>query len=422
MPMLNAADYLPRVLEGLQRSTFQDFELLLVDDGSTDGSRELAEAQGITLLRSAGRQGAGPARNIGVRQARAPILVFVDADVVLHPTSLAQIAERFAADPTLAALMGAYDEAPAAPSLVSRFRNLLHAYFHRQAATEADTFWTGLGAVRREAFDQVGGFSTTEILEDVEFGLRLRAAGLRIGLDAGIQGTHLKDWSLESMVRTDLFRRGIPWIELALRRDGLRDDLNTSLAQRGSVAATAVFLLAVAGGVLAHGLGFLAPALGVAAALFMPMLSPGGGKRPGAKALAGLAGLAGLATAALWIAGDSRAAVALAAAGAWLAVVPQSFEPRSGLPAWATALVLAVALVLSLASLPVSPATIVAAGAWGVQLGLNLGLLAMLHRRLGPVGLLAGAPLLMIYHLCCGVSVIVGTARHLARRPASMPA
>lgn len=422
MPMLNAARYLPGVLDGLARSSFQDFELLLVDDGSTDGSRELAEAQGITTLRSGGRQGAGPARNVGVQQARAPILVFVDADVVLHPTALAQLARRFAADPTLDALMGAYDEAPSAPGLVSRFRNLLHAHFHRRAATEASTFWTGLGAVRRAAFDDVGGFSPAEILEDVEFGLRLKAAGYRIVLDAEIQGTHLKDWSLASMVRTDLFRRGIPWIELALQRHGLRDDLNTSFGQRASVAATAVFLLAAIAGLLIHGLGFAAPALGVAAALFLPMLSPGDGKRPGAKALAGLAALTGTAAVGLGIAGDLAAAAAIGLAGGWLAAVPQRFEARPGLSGWATAVILAVASALSLMDLPRSPVVALAAGAWAVQLGLNLGVLATMYRRLGPVGALGSAPLLMIYHLCCGLCVILGTARHLTRRPTPLPA
>ena len=422
MPMLNAASYLPSVLEGLKRSSFQDFELLLVDDGSTDGSRELAEALGAASLWSGGRKGAGEARNVGVGQARAPILVFVDADVVLHPTALAQIAERFAADPTLDALMGAYDEAPSAPGLVSRFRNLLHAHFHRQAAAEASTFWTGLGAVRRTAFDEVGGFTLGEILEDVEFGLRLKAAGHRIGLDAKIQGTHLKDWSLASMVRTDLFKRGIPWIELALQRDGLRDDLNTSLGQRVSVAATAVFLLAVSTGLVVHGLDFAAPALGVAAALFLPMLSPGDGKRPGLQALAGLAALAGAAALALWIAGDRPAALAIGAAGAWLAAVPQRFEPRPGLSAWTTATLLAAALVLSLTALPLSPVTAIAAGAWVVQLGLNSGILATMYRRLGPVGGLGSAPLLMIYHLCCGLCVILGTAKHLARHAEPRPA
>jgi hypothetical protein len=422
MPMLNAAAYLPSVLEGLKRSTFQDFEFLLVDDGSTDGSRELAETMGVATLWSGGRQGAGVARNVGVRDARATILVFVDADVVLHPTALAQIAQRFAADPTLAAVMGAYDEAPAAPGLVSRFRNLLHAYFHRQAATEASTFWTGLGAVRRVAFDDVGGFSPAEILEDVEFGVRLKAAGYRIGLDAAIQGTHLKDWSLVSMVKTDLFKRGIPWIEMALRRDGLGDDLNTSVGQRASVAATAVFLLAVAGGLICDGFGFGAPALGVAAALLLPILSPGDGKRSGLRALLGLTALAGAAAVALWIAGDRPAAVAIGLAGAWLAAVPQRFEPRPGLSGWGAAILLVLALTLSLAALPPSPLTAVAAGAWVVQLGLNRGTLAMMYRRLGPVGVLGSAPLLMIYHLCCGLCVIVGTAKHMAKRTAPAPA
>jgi hypothetical protein len=46
-----------------------------------------------------------------------------------------------------------------------------------------------------------------------------------------------------------------------------------------------------------------------------------------------------------------------------------------------------------------------------------------MYRRLGPVGLLGSAPLLMIYHLCCGLCVILGAARHFAKRgPTAQPA
>lgn len=414
--MLNASAYLPPVLDALKRSAFQDFELLIVDDGSTDGSREIAEAMGVTPLWSGGRRGAGPARNVGVGQAKAPILVFVDADVVLHQDALSRIAARFDADPTLSAVMGAYDEAPAAPSVVSRFRNLLHAYFHRRAATEAGTFWTGLGAVRREAFDHVGGFSPDEILEDVEFGVRLKAAGHRIVLDPSIQGAHLKDWNLISMVRTDLFRRGIPWIELALRRDGLRDDLNTSMAQRASVAATGVFLLAAAGALIVHGLVFVAPAAGVAAALFLPMWSAGHGGRPGWRARAGVAGTALAAAGLLALSNHWPAAAGIVLAAVVQALAPPRFEPRPSTSHWLGAATLTAALILSLAAFPLSPLTATALAAWAVQLGLNRGLLALMYRRLGPQGLLSSAPLLMIYHLCCGLCVIIGVAKHAVRR------
>lgn len=414
--MFNAADYLPRVLEGLKHSTFRDFELLVVDDGSTDGSRELAAALGVSTLWSGGRRGAGPARNVGVQEARAPILVFLDADVVMHEDALVRIAAAFEADPGLAAVMGSYDDTPSAPGLVSRFRNLIHAHFHHHAASEASTFWTGLGAVRRPVFETVGGFSPSEILEDVEFGVRLKAAGHRILLDPAIQGTHLKDWTLVSMVKTDLFKRGIPWIEMALQRDGLRDDLNTTLDQRVSVAAIGAFLLAVAGAVLSQGLTFAAPMAGLAVALCLPLFSPGAGTPLGPRAAVGALGAALVAALMLWACGQGPAAVAVAVAGAATASIPIRFEPRPRGAEWAVVAGIGAGLLLSLAALPISPLMALGAGAWVAQLWLNRRLLVLLCRRLGPLGLVGGVPLLLIYHLCCGLCVIIGTARHFAKR------
>ena len=73
------------------------------------------------------------------------------ASFVAGVTFSLALGERFAADPTLSALFGAYDDLPAAPGIVSNFRNLLHHHVHHRNAGPAETFWTGLGAVRRRA-------------------------------------------------------------------------------------------------------------------------------------------------------------------------------------------------------------------------------------------------------------------------------
>src|SRR5205807_8681242 len=63
------------------------------------------------------------------------------------------------------------------------------------------TFWAGLGAVRRDAFEAVGGFDAERYLvpsvEDIDLGARLATTGHRIELDPAVQGTHLKAWSLD---------------------------------------------------------------------------------------------------------------------------------------------------------------------------------------------------------------------------------
>lgn len=194
------------------------------------------------------REGGAPssARNAGAQDASGDVLVFVDADVVPHTDAFARIRRAFDDDAGLTALFGSYDDSPAAPGTVSVFRNLLHHHVHQSSAGLATTFWTGLGAVRRDAFVAVGGFNPEQRwLEDVDLGMRLSAGGARIVLDPTVQGTHLKHWSLGEMVRTDFARRGLPWVDLMLRHRGASTELNLAWRHRASAAASVLAAIGV---------------------------------------------------------------------------------------------------------------------------------------------------------------------------------
>jgi GT2 family glycosyltransferase len=196
--------------------------------------------------------GAGPAaaRNGGALAVDADVIVFVDSDVEVHADTLARIEQHFAVDPALAAVFGAYDDSPTAPGLTSRFRNLLHHHVHASSPGEAETFWAGLGAVRRETFEAVGGFDAESFplasIEDIELGMRLHERGARVLLDPAIRGTHLKEWTPLTMVQTDFWRRGVPWTRLLLRSGRGTAALNLGWRHRASAAATAAFALATA--------------------------------------------------------------------------------------------------------------------------------------------------------------------------------
>lgn len=184
---------------------------------------------------------ASGARNAGARRARGDLVAFVDADVEVHPDALGRLRAALS-DPSGAdAVFGSYDDAPGDPGVVSTFRNLLHHHVHHGSAGPAETFWTGLGAVRRDAFHRVGGFDEARYphpsIEDIELGDRLRAAGHRVELDPSILGTHLKVWTLRSMVWTDLARRGIPWVSLQVRRRRVSTSLNCGWRHRMSALA-----------------------------------------------------------------------------------------------------------------------------------------------------------------------------------------
>lgn len=246
IPVYNSEGTIGRCLAALRASSFRDFECLVVDDGSTDRTREIAAgAEGVRVIDSGGRLGPAKARNIGVRESGGEILVFLDADVAIHVHSLESMVRHFAEDPGLAAVMGSYDRAPGHPSFLSGYRNLLHAYYHTTGRRMASTFWAGCGAIRRTAFDAAGGFSESferPSIEDIELGYRLRRAGQRILLDPEIQAKHLKVWTLSSMIRTDLWDRAVPWTELILRERHMPDDLNVSRWQRVCVTLAYIAL------------------------------------------------------------------------------------------------------------------------------------------------------------------------------------
>lgn len=255
IPVRDGGHHLGRCLRGLRASTYQEFELLVVDDASIDGSADLAKSFGARVVRHDLPRGPAAARNAGVEAASAPWVFFLDADVVVHPETLGRALAHVEADPGLTALFGSYDDRPATTHWVGRFRNLLHHYVHQQGHFESDrrpahTFWTGCGLIRRRAFLDLGGFDPDlyhrPAIEDIELGYRLTRAGHRIALARDVQATHLKDWTLRQMVRTDLFQRGVPWMLLILRSGRDETDLNVSHGQRACVAATGLALLGLA--------------------------------------------------------------------------------------------------------------------------------------------------------------------------------
>jgi cellulose synthase/poly-beta-1,6-N-acetylglucosamine synthase-like glycosyltransferase len=196
----------------------------------------------LIVVETAPRPGPAAARNEGAERAGGDVLVFVDADVLPHKDVFRRIRAAFAADPALTAVFGSYDASPEAPDAVSGFRNLLHHFVHQSSPGRAATFWAGLGAVRRDAFTRAGGFDAGRYrepsIEDIELGMRLVASGAQLELDPDLQGTHLKRWTLISMVQTDFSRRGVPWVALLARRGAVPAGLNLGWQHRLSAAAS----------------------------------------------------------------------------------------------------------------------------------------------------------------------------------------
>lgn len=252
IPVRDAEAHLARCLGTLQQSSVQPAEVIVVDDGSLDGSAAVAERMEARVLRLPANRGPAAARNAGAKEARQPVILFLDADVMVHRETIERV-ENSMCDSAIGALFGAYDAAPAAAGLISQYRNLLHHYTHSTASRNAWTFWAGCGAIRRELFLSFGGFDETysqPSIEDIELGTRLAQAGVKILVVPEIQVCHGKRWTLRSMIRTDILQRAWPWSRLLLRSRNLPDDLNLGWSQRASAMFAWLAIALVAAGFL----------------------------------------------------------------------------------------------------------------------------------------------------------------------------
>lgn len=241
IPVYNGGDHFKRCLRSVRASRFTDWELIVVDDGSTDDSSHWAAQFGATVLYTNGRQGPAAARNLGSQQAHGRYLFFTDADCELHADTLSVAAAHLKANPAVDALFGSYDRQPAAQNLVAQYKNLFHHYVHQTSHEQATTFWTGCGCIKRDLFLKLGGFDATRYrrpaIEDIDLGYRLTQQGGQIRLLKPMQVKHLKAWTVLSLLKSDIFDRGIPWTELLFRYQAFRGDLNLQTHNRVSVVA-----------------------------------------------------------------------------------------------------------------------------------------------------------------------------------------
>lgn len=238
IPVYNGGESFRQCLMSIKRSLRLPREVIVVSDGDTDGSWQVAESFGAKVLRLPSSGGPARARNLGAREAQSDIIFFVDADVMLHPNTIGLVEQEFQQSPNLAALIGSYDDAPGAKNFLSQYKNLFHHYTHQISSEEASTFWGACGAVRRSTFQAIGGFDERyrkPCIEDIELGYRLKQAGYSIRLCKDIQVKHLKRWESRSLLQAEIFYRAIPWSKLLLRNRQFETNLNLSYANRISV-------------------------------------------------------------------------------------------------------------------------------------------------------------------------------------------
>ena len=120
IPAFNCVGSLPDCIESIRGQTLPPFEIIVVDDGSTDNTVEIAaKFEGVQLLQRPEQGGAGAARASGARMARGEILAFIDSDCIAPPDWLEKFASKFNDNPKLGAVGGMYRHCNAKSSFSS---------------------------------------------------------------------------------------------------------------------------------------------------------------------------------------------------------------------------------------------------------------------------------------------------------------
>jgi GT2 family glycosyltransferase len=268
IPVHNGGDNFQTCLASLSAFVAPSIEIIIVVDGGTDDSERLARAAGAKVLIFESAGGPARARNAGAKIATGDVLLFLDADVTIHPETLPPIAKIFTDRSDLAALIGSYDDAPGAPNFLSQYKNLFHHYTHQTGATTACTFWGACGAIRRDVFVEIGGFDENyryPSVEDIDLGYRLTKAGYKIELCKTVLVKHLKCWQPLNLLKAEFFYRALPWTELIWRDRQFVNDLNLKISSRISIVLAYGLLVALFA--TPFWLGAIAIALSAAVAL-----------------------------------------------------------------------------------------------------------------------------------------------------------
>jgi GT2 family glycosyltransferase len=230
VPCFNGARWIERCLAAIHGQTRPPDEVLVVDDGSTDGSAELARRAGVVVLSHDANRGLGAARNTAVRAARFPLVASLDADCLAAPEWLATL-ERRLREGSFAGVGGRLVETYQT-TLADRWRTFhMRQHWGDRPLDDPPFLFGNNNLFRKAALEAVGLYDERlrTNFEDVSTSEALRAAGHRLAYEPAAVVHHLRTDTLASVIRSNWrwrffgYRHDIEWRSLlrALRHDRL---------------------------------------------------------------------------------------------------------------------------------------------------------------------------------------------------------
>lgn len=219
VPAWNAARTLSECLSSIRASLCSGFELIVVDDHSSDGTRDVARRFTDTVVTHAATQGEGASRNSGAASAQGDILIFVDADVMVRGDTFNLITAYFQSHPHIVALTGRLAVEHPHPHFFSQYKNLYMHYIFGLLPTEVGFLYGSIHAIRAAAF--VPYPEGMQYGTDTAAGMTYRSRGGRIDFLPDLAVVHLKEYTASRLFRND-FCISAAWARLFMRQRGYK--------------------------------------------------------------------------------------------------------------------------------------------------------------------------------------------------------
>lgn len=203
----NRAELLRRALITVQKQTLAPSELLVVDDGSTDGTGDVALSLGAQVIRHEVNRGVAAGRNSAIKQAHGELIANLDSDLEADPFWLECLVSSWLEQPS-AALCGMLFE-KLTLSVANRFRETAMSLHHGQKVRDDTHFFGSNGLLSRGFYEQLGLYNETynRAYDDTDFSQRLKNDKSKIIYDPRALCFHLKDDTLRSVIETYYYYR-----------------------------------------------------------------------------------------------------------------------------------------------------------------------------------------------------------------------
>ena len=207
IPCYNAATYIEPTIKAVLDQTLPPDELLIIDDGSTDRTVEIASQYPVRVIRHEKNLGLAAGRNTAFANARHELVAAIDSDAILEPKWMEYLAEAFSDEAVAASggrLLEKYRESPADAWRAAHLSQDL-------GEQRIDVAWPtpkrlgGFGTViRKTAVERVGGYDLRfrTNYEDVDMSVRLLKAGYKLVFDPRAVAHHMRRDTASSVVRT----------------------------------------------------------------------------------------------------------------------------------------------------------------------------------------------------------------------------